>query len=155
MYWDIKHPRTSVRMRRRSVGVSGASVAIEGSREMNSGMNPYLTRSIDRVKQVYHYNVLNAGSPAGSTCSSILGRGRRFGVKKGIKSEDGVSSLEPSSAVNPMDCDKNVWISVSSTQGLTHPFSYPPLDNSIQADKGTAQYEQHVRRVNLVHVRFR
>ena len=32
-------------MRRRSVGVSGASVAIDGRRETNSGMNPYLTRS--------------------------------------------------------------------------------------------------------------
>jgi hypothetical protein len=41
--------------------------------------------------------------PAGSTCSSILGRGRRFGVKKGMNSEVRVSSLEPSSAVNPMD----------------------------------------------------
>ena len=37
----------------------------------------------------------------------------------------------------------------------THPFGYSPLDNGIQANKGTAQYEQHVRRINLVHVRFR
>jgi hypothetical protein len=155
VYWDIKHPRTSVRMRRRSVGVSGASVAIEGSREMNSGMNPYLTRSYSQGQASVSLYVRNAGSPAGSTCSSILGRGRRFGVKNGIKSEDGVSSLEPSSAVNPMDCNRYVWISVSSTQGSTHPFGYSPLDNGIQANKGTAQYEQHVRRVNLVHVRFR
>lgn len=55
---------------------------------------------------------LNSSSPAGSTCSSILGRGRRFGVKNGINPEDGVSSLEPSSAVNPMDCSRYVCISV-------------------------------------------
>jgi hypothetical protein len=61
---------------------------------------------------MYRYTS-NASLPAGSTCSNILGRGRRFGVKNGIKSEDGVSSLEPSSAVNPMDYSRYICISVS------------------------------------------
>jgi hypothetical protein len=82
--------------------VSGASVAIDGRREMNSGMNPYLTRSEAKVKQKAFY-VHDAAPPPGSTCSSMLGSGRRFGVKKGIKSEVCESSLEPSSAVNPID----------------------------------------------------
>lgn len=37
-YCATSDPRTSVRMRRRSAGESGASVVIEGRREMNSGM---------------------------------------------------------------------------------------------------------------------
>lgn len=45
VYCDKSDPLTSVRTFRKSWGVSGDSVAKEGSREMNSGMNPYLTRS--------------------------------------------------------------------------------------------------------------
>lgn len=39
VYCEMREPRTSVRMRRRSVGVSGDNVVIDGNREINSGMN--------------------------------------------------------------------------------------------------------------------
>jgi len=65
-------------------------------------------------------------------------------VKKGIKSEVRVSSLEPSSAVNPID-----WCGINQQHPYvliaeTYTFGYPPFDDGIQADKSTAQYEQHV-----------
>jgi hypothetical protein len=37
-YCEIREPLTSVNIRRRSETVSGASVAMDGMREMNSGM---------------------------------------------------------------------------------------------------------------------
>jgi hypothetical protein len=81
-------------------------------------------------------------SPAGSTCSSMLLRGRRFGVKKGMKSEVSVSSLEPSSAVNPMDlCGVNKR-TVSTWR--TYTFGYPSSDDIIQAYKSATEYEKHV-----------
>jgi len=38
VYWDIREPRTSVKIRRRSGTVRGDSVVNDGRRDMNSGM---------------------------------------------------------------------------------------------------------------------
>lgn len=46
MYCDTREPLTSVKMRRRSEIVRGASVVIDGRREINSGIN--LSRVISR-----------------------------------------------------------------------------------------------------------
>lgn len=51
VYCEISEPFTSVNTRRRSSGVRGDSVVIDGRREMNSGINPYLTRSVADVSE--------------------------------------------------------------------------------------------------------
>lgn len=73
VYCEINDPRTSVSTRRRSDGVNGESVVIDGIRDINSGIKlgadlvnssnhtctttcPYFTRSFRRVGAISAYN---------------------------------------------------------------------------------------------------
>lgn len=127
----MSEPLTSVSTLRRSSGVSGDNVVMEGSREMNSGINLYIRvpvrsgyivsweKPLPIFNQVLYWGTGSRPSglrtskrvlggvdvPAGSTWSRTFGDERLFGVKNGKNpSDDSSCSLfDARFAVKPID----------------------------------------------------
>jgi len=98
-YCDTKEPFTSVRIRRRSGTVSGESVVIEGSREINSGMKLEKRQSDSQIGGDFaHPNLMRSTVSRWSRTSA----GLRFEVKNG-SCLDKSNDWDLKFAVNPID----------------------------------------------------
>lgn len=149
-YCDMREPLTSVRIRRRSTIVNGASVVIEGRRDMNSGIKlrkvspgkvelrviinyvPVFNKIWMTTKSMASVIVETDNSPVVSTRSNTLWEVFLFGVKNGIESPcSGVGRV----AVKPMDFQEDQQPQINK-KSITYAFGDALLDDRVKANKG-------------------
>jgi len=139
-YCDTKEPFTSVRIRRRSGTVSGESVVIEGSRDINSGMKLGKRQSGSQIGgDSAHPNLMRSTVSRWSRTSADL----RFEVKNG-SCLDKSNDWDLKFAVNPIDYIFHSIMEQIHASEPTHAFSYALFDNSIKANKCSTEYEQNI-----------
>lgn len=158
MYWLTSEPLTSINMRSRSLLLSGCSVAIEGQRPTNSGINLQLTERLLRCSagerrapefvQVVRFNLVKESWAWFLGTALVAGEERNERLLAAMSMAVGGRSelcRETYRLYGRQSRDAS-----SSLQ--TYAFRDSPLDDLLQPDESARQYEECIGGVNVIGV---